>query len=121
MKPIDFIKSYEAALGKQDWNAVAPLITEYASVTFSTGQVHMGKAAIKAAFTNNFNIIKSEKYAIENVRWLKKEEQFAVYLFEYSWSGFINGQLMSGSGIGTSVIVKENGQWQLLTEHLGRK
>lgn len=33
---------------------------------------------------------------------------------------FIQGNLVKGSGIGTSVIVKENDTWVLLTEHLGK-
>ncbi len=120
MKPEDFIKAYETALATQDWKAVEPLIAEEASVTFSSGVVNKGKQAIKAAFEHNFATIKGETYQISQVQWLRKEEQFAVYLFNFTWSGYINGQLLGGSGIGTSVIINEDGKWQLLTEHLGK-
>jgi len=121
MKPEDFITAYETALASQDWKMVEPLIAETASVTFSNGAVHIGKGKVQRAFENNFATIKSEHYAIENVIWLKKESMYAVYLFEFSWTRLINSQLFSGSGIGTSVILKEGDNWKLLTEHLGKK
>ncbi len=121
MTPEEFIRAYEAALGTQDWKVIDPLIANNASVTFSDGTVHAGKAKVQAAFENNFTKIKSEKYSIDNVVWLRKKEIYAVYLFEYKWTGIVNGTSMSGGGIGTSVIINENGNWKLLTEHLGRK
>jgi len=121
MKPLEFIKAYGIALETQDWKVVEPLISAAASVTFSDGSVHLGKANVQRAFENNFKKIKSEKYSIENIKWLIREEEYAVYLFEFNWSGIINGKSVSGNGIGTSVIVKDNGKWKLLTEHLGKK
>jgi len=116
-----FIKSYEVALKAQDWKVVEPLISTMASVTFSDGTVHIGKDNVQKAFERNFSIIKNEKYLIENVKWLLKEDLHAVYLFEFRWTGIVNGNSVSGSGYGTSVIIKEEGKWKLLTEHLGRK
>lgn len=119
--PPAFIKAYETALATQNWLQVAPLIAEEASVTFSNGTVHIGKDKVQAAFEHNFTTIKSEKYSIDQVTWLRQEANYAVYLFEFNWTGIINNKSVSGSGIGTSVIIKENGRWQLLTEHLGKK
>ncbi len=121
MQPEDFIVDYEKALATQDWKSVEPLISERASVTFSTGAVHEGKAAVKAAFERNFELIKSEEYKIKNVRWLFTNESTAVYLFDFSWKGIMNNQLIGGEGIGTSVLIKEENKWVLLAEHLGRK
>ncbi len=117
----EFVKSYEVALMTQDWKIVEPLISTIASVTFSDGTVHIGKGNVQKAFEKNFSIIKNEKYIIENVNWLIKEELYGVYLFEFRWTGIVNGNSVSGSGYGTSVIRKEEGKWKLLTEHLGRK
>ncbi|MGB1247867.1 MAG: DUF4440 domain-containing protein, partial [Chitinophagales bacterium] len=89
-------------------------------VTFSNGEVHKGKAAVKIAFDRNFELIKSESYQVENVHWVIQNEKIAVFLFEYKWSGYINGELMSGAGKGTSTLVFENDNWMLLTEHLGK-
>lgn len=121
MKPEDFIKAYENALATQSWKNIEPLISESASVTFSNGSVHFGKSKVQTAFENNFKKIKNEKYLVDNVRWLSKEEKFAVYLFDFHWTGIVNGKSVSGDGIGTSVLVKEHHNWKLLTEHLGKK
>jgi len=121
LKAENFIISYEKALASQDWSSVEPLISGEACVTFSDGSVHRGKEKVKAAFERNFKTIKSEQYSIENIVWIKENENFAVYTFEYNWSGIINGNAVSGNGIGTSVIIKESNRWKLLSEHLGRK
>ena len=121
MKVEDFISKYEEALASQDWSKVAPLMHDNASVTFSSGIAHIGKEKVQAAFERNFTTIKSEKYQMNNVRWIQKNDQLAIYLFEYEWAGLINGQKYGGAGVGTSVLVKENGTWLLLTEHLGAK
>ncbi len=121
MTPEEFIKSYESALRTQDWKVVEPLVSENVSVTFSNGIIHIGKENVQKAFKKNFSIIKNEKYAIENIIWLAKDKKYAVYLFEFNWTGIIDGKSASGNGIGTSVLIKENAKWKLLTEHLGRK
>jgi len=121
MKPEEFVCAYESALATQDWKIVAPLISSIASVTFSDGTVHSGKEKVQIAFENNFAKIKNEKYSINNIKWLVKEELYAVYLFEFNWFGTVNGKSISGNGIGTAVIMKEDDKWRLLTEHLGKK
>ncbi|WP_394751255.1 nuclear transport factor 2 family protein [Spongiimicrobium salis] len=117
----EFVKAYENALATQNWKNVEPLVSESVSVTFSNGRVHFGKSKVRTAFENNFSKIKNEKYSIENVRWLNSDENFAVYLFDFHWTGIINGKTVSGNGIGTAVLTKEDGHWKLLTEHLGKK
>ncbi|GAB1857664.1 hypothetical protein MHTCC0001_25010 [Flavobacteriaceae bacterium MHTCC 0001] len=121
MNPEAFIKLYEMALGTQDWNLVEPLVAENVSVTFSNGTTYIGKENVKKAFEKNFSLIKNEVYAVKNIRWLVKDEKYAVYIFEFNWTGVVNGKSVSGQGIGTSVLMKEdNIKWKLLVEHLGR-
>lgn len=121
MDPEEFIRAYQQALASQDWTNVDPLVHENASVTFSNGTVHKGKSEVRRAFEKNFSLIKDEEYSIANVHWVTKSSEMAVYLFDFSWSGLINGQPASGSGRGTSVLIKESDRWQLLVEHLGPK
>lgn len=119
MTPESFIAKYEAALATQDWQQIDPLIHPDACVTFSSGTVHIGKAAVRQAFESNFAAIQDETYAIENVHWVKKDGDTAVYLFTFHWSGIINGEPASGAGTGTSVLINSKDGWQLLVEHLG--
>jgi len=121
VKAEDFIKAYEQALATQDWGQVEPLIHPDACVTFSNGTVHKGRAQVKKAFEHNFSLIKDEKYSMTNVHWVLKNVKTAVYLFDFNWSGVINGKPARGAGRGTSVLVKEGDKWQLLVEHLGPK
>ncbi|GAA4272974.1 nuclear transport factor 2 family protein [Aquimarina gracilis] len=121
MKSEEFIKAYENALATQNWKNIEPLVSENVSVTFSDGTIHIGKENVQKAFEGNFNIIKNEKYVIENIKWLVKDKKYAVYLFEFNWTGIIDEKPVSGNGIGTSVLIKEDARWKLLTEHLGRK
>lgn len=121
MEPEGFIRAYERALATQDWGQVEPMINTNACVTFSNGTVHKGKAAVKKAFESNFSFIKDETYSMANVHWVLKSAETAVYLFEFQWSGIINGKPANGSGRGTSVLIKEGDRWLLLVEHLGPK
>lgn len=119
MTSLDFVAQYESALAAQQWDAVSPLIHTRASVVFSNGTVHKGKDAVRAAYEQNFDAIKNEHYKIANVHWLLDSPDTAVYMFDFSWTGIIDGKEASGGGRGTAVLVHEDGRWQLLAEHLG--
>ncbi|MEO9827425.1 MAG: nuclear transport factor 2 family protein [Paracoccaceae bacterium] len=117
----DFIKQYEVALGTQDWTKVAPLISETARVIFSNGAIHAGKDAIRTAYERNFATIKSEEYRIANVFWLSETPDSAAYMFDFYWTGIIEGREASGSGRGMAVLVRETEGWVLVGEQLGPK
>ena len=119
MSPDDFISLYERALASQQWSAVEPLVHPDACVTFSTGAVHKGKAAVREAFERNFSAIEDETYRISNVHWVLRGEDVAVYLFDFDWSGRIDGRAARGAGTGTSVLIRDGHGWKLLAEHLG--
>jgi len=118
--PDDFVRRYEAALTSQRWGALGPLVHDEVCVTFSTGAVHKGKPAVRRAFEANFAAIGDEAYDISNIHWVLRSGTFAVYLFDFRWSGRIDGQPAQGSGRGSSVLVRDEGDWKLLVEHLGR-
>jgi ketosteroid isomerase-like protein len=121
MTPEYFVRRYEAALASQRWNSVDPLMHDEVCVTFSTGAVHKGKAAVRRAYETNFAAIEDEQYHISNLHWVLQSESIAVYLFDFQWSGRIKGQEAQGSGRGTTVLVRGGGDWKLLVEHLGRR
>jgi len=64
-------------------------------------------------------LTQDEKYSIFDLYWVRKAGQYAVCIYTFGWQGMVNGKPVGGSGRGTSMIVKENGKWSLLTEHLG--
>lgn len=119
MIPEDFIEEYGAALATRSWKYVSPLVHEDVCVTFSNGAYFRGKAEVQKAFEKNFALIKDEKYSVSDVHWVRKTEQYAVYIYTFHWTGFIDGKQVEGAGRGTSVLIMENGKWLLLAEHLG--
>ncbi|GAB5449260.1 YybH family protein [Gymnodinialimonas sp.] len=121
MTPRDFIRHYESALGTQDWSVVAPLISDDASVVFSNGSIHAGEHAIRTAYERNFASIQNETFRVQNVHWLSETLDFAAYMFDFSWTGVINGKAASGSGRGTAVLAREGERWVLVGEQLGPK
>lgn len=118
MTPEEFIAAYEHALASQNWALVAPLMHDDCVATFSRGTYH-GKKEVEEIFRRNFAAIEDEHYAITNVRWVRREADFAVFTFDFHWSGLIQGKEASGGGRGTSVIVRNATGWQLISEHLG--
>jgi ketosteroid isomerase-like protein len=114
-----FVGLYESALATQDWAVVEPLMHPNVSVTFSDGSVHLGKEAVRNAFERNFKTISDEDYRIANVHWVFQSDDTAVYLFEFHWTGTVDGRPAVGGGRGTSVLVRERDDWRLLVEHLG--
>lgn len=100
---------------------VEPLISDKARVIFSNGSSHAGKEAIRIAYERNFSTIENEEYRVENVHWLLEASDSAAYMFEFRWTGLIEGRKASGSGRGTAVLVREADRWVLIGEQLGPK
>ena len=117
--PENFVQRYEQALATQDWTVVDPLVEDDACVTFSTGAVHIGKPAIRHAFEQNFSAIEDEVYRISNIHWVDRNNETAIYLFDFAWKGRIDGELANGGGRGTCVLRRRDNGWRLLIEHLG--
>mgnify|MGYP000847579930 CR=1 FL=1 len=118
MTPEHFIRDYTAALATQQWANVEPLIHSNCSVTFSSGALHQGMAAIRQAYEHNFAIIKNEDYRMSRLHWITKTDTKATYTFDFSWSGTINGLPASGNGKGKATLVCIEGKWMLMEEQL---
>ena len=115
-----FPAAYEAALRSQRWEVVAPLIHDEACVTFSTGAVHRGKAAVQRAFAANFAAIDNEDYRVSELVWRDRTADRAGYTFRFAWHGNIAGQPASGAGTGSITLVLTHAGWKLLAETLHR-
>ena len=118
MTPQEVLKKYELALASQDWDSVEPLMHQDVCVTFSNG-TFKGISEVKAVFERNFASIQDEECEISNLHWAHISEEKAVCLYDFSWKGIIDGEICSGGGRGTSVLISENEQWKIVTEHLG--
>jgi ketosteroid isomerase-like protein len=112
------LAEYKNALSTQRWEVVAPLIHEKACFVFTEG-TYVGKAAIEAAVRATFDLIKNENYSIVNLVWVHVSDTYAICTYDFTWSGLISGKQAAGRGRGTTVIVFDQGKWQIIHEHLG--
>jgi len=119
MTPDDLLRAYEAGLATQDWEQVEPLFHADACVTFSNGKRFRGRGEIGQAFSDNFALIEDEHYELADVHWLAKEPGHAVCIYDFRWSGLIDGKPANGAGRGTSVLTPAGDRWFILAEHLG--
>jgi ketosteroid isomerase-like protein len=116
--PDEFMRRYEAATCAHDLEATLGLIAEDAIYLFSNRTSHVGKNAIRQVLAANFELIKAETYVIRGLKWLASSEEVAACVYEFTWSGEIDGKRASGSGRGTSVLRRVEGQWKVAHEHL---
>ncbi|MFI0723703.1 YybH family protein [Streptomyces sp. NPDC021224] len=112
-----FLRRYEQAANSHDLDRVMPLIAEDAVYWFSDGS-HRGRAEIAAAIARTFAAIGEETYKIGDVEWVVLGRAHAVCRYRFSWTGTVGGRPRSGAGRGTNVVVRRDGEWRMLHEHL---
>jgi ketosteroid isomerase-like protein len=86
-------------------------------VVFNDG-TYRGVPEVRQAFLRTFGLIWDERYRISNVHWVSTDASYAVGMYDFSWSGLIDGRQASG-GRRTCVLRNDGGRWLLLLEHLG--
>lgn len=120
MSPTEFMRAYEAATNAHDLAGTLGLIADDAIYLFSDQSSHVGKEAIGKALEANFNSISNETYRIQDIRWLAASQEIAACVYRFEWSGEIDGKPASGSGRGTTVLRRTDGNWRVAHEHLSR-
>ena len=112
-----FMKDYERLTNLHDAKPWSELIAQDATYWFTTGSF-VGKDAVTAAVKHNFDVIEDEAYRIDDVEWVAVTEDTAVVRYRFNWVGYQEGEQISGAGRGTNVMVKRDGRWLMLHEHL---
>ena len=120
MTPEQFLKDYVASSAGHGLGRLLNMIDEEAVYWFSDGTQYVVKNAVGSAIRHNFESIKDETYAIEDVKWLLKTEDTAVCIFRFVWSGIVRGESASGEGRGTVVLKRNGDSWQIIHEHLSK-
>ncbi|NDL59839.1 YybH family protein [Phytoactinopolyspora mesophila] len=112
-----FMREYEAASNRRDLDHLASLITDDATYWFSDGS-HQGITAILEAIRATFDVIRDETYEIRDLELVTVTQEAAVCRYHFAWTGTVDGEPQAGSGRGTNVVVKRDGDWRMLHEHL---
>jgi ketosteroid isomerase-like protein len=119
--PIDsataFVRAYEQATNSHEIARLEPLIAPDAVYWFSDGS-HHGRDAVLAAIAETFATICDETYEINDLEWIVVESEHAVCRYRFSWTGNLDGLPKSGAGRGTNVLIRTDGAWRMLHEHL---
>ncbi len=116
--PEETLQAYEKLLSQQSWALVKELIHEDAVFIF-TESTFRGKDEIRGAFEKTFDLIKEEKYWLTNLNWVARTSDMASCEYIFNWEGIIHGNPSSGGGRGSSVLIKTEGGWKIIQEHLG--
>lgn len=112
-----FILDYEKATNTHDFHLVRPLIKEDAVYFFSEGTFR-GIDEIQKAFERNWITIQEEIYRITDVEWINYSHSTATCIYHYYWKGIYRGVEKDGRGRGTNSMVKLDGRWKMIHEHL---
>lgn len=114
-----FMRQYERAANRHDFDELVPLIADDATYWFTEGSYH-GIVAIRGAIERTFTTILDEVYRIEDLEWVAVTDGLAVCRYRFRWTGTVDGEPASGQGRGTNVVTKHRGGWKMLHEHLSR-
>lgn len=115
----DFMRRYERANNRRDIDGVMAAIADDATYWFSDGS-HRGIDAIKRAIERTFATISDETYEIQDLEWVVFTDEAAACRYRFAWSGLVRGEPRSGQGRGTNVVVRRDGSWRMLHEHLSQ-
>lgn len=116
--PAETIFNYEKTLAQQKWEAVSDFFHEDCVVVFAEA-TYFGKKQVGMAIDKTFSLIKDEDFILSDIQWIYESDSFATCIFNYKWAGTLNGKRFNSSGRGTLAMILSDGQWQVVTEHLG--
>ena len=120
LKDLDkILLQYEKKYDSHDFKNFKDIIHKDAMYWFNDGS-YRGIDQIGEAFTSTWDDIKDEIYRLNNIEWLCVDENIAVCIYQFTWSGYIDGRVASGNGRGTNVFINEEGNWKIIHEHLSR-
>ncbi|NEM97423.1 YybH family protein [Pontibacter burrus] len=112
-----FMQQYVTATNSHNFANVQPLLQPDAVYWFNKKESR-GLPEIEASFNESWNYLPDEVYGIEDITWLSIDKRIATCIYTYTYQGTHNGKSIQGKGRGTTILVKENGNWKIAHEHL---
>lgn len=114
----DFLVRYVDASQRHDLAALREMIAPDAVYFFSNESVHRGHDEVVAAIERNFAAIEAESYEVTHTDWLIDWAESALAVYDYAWSGRVDGEPASGAGRGTCALRMTDAGWRVVHEHL---
>ncbi|MGY3779081.1 YybH family protein [Isobaculum melis] len=110
---IDYIN----ATNTHDFSEVEKCLAQNAVYWFSDNSCTTIDA-IKEYFEQAWTTVQEEVYQADHVQWIATSSEVATCIYEYKWSGLVNGIHQSGKGRATNIFKQVDQKWLLIHEHL---
>lgn len=117
-----FMIEFESIAEKEDFDLIQDMIHDNAYFRFNDGDF-VGKQAVRAAFEKTWKgsaNVRKERFYLTDIQVLSVDARSAAATYTYNWEGTMDGRTFRVQGRGTRVLVVENGQLQIIHEHLSR-
>lgn len=118
MTPEEYNQELYRRMNAKDLDGTLELIADDAVYFWSNGSSMFGKAAIAEGLKRNFDVIQNDTYETLDVTWIVKSDDLAACVYQFRWTGEIEGKAVAGGGRGSSVLRRVHGQWRTVHEHL---
>jgi len=115
---VGVLNAYIEAINSRDFSQVSKLLHENA-VFYIDNKVQADLKQIAAYHEHFWNTLKDSKFWASDIDVIHSDCKCHVYLYQYKFSGYMDGKFVEGSGRSTDVFVQNDmtEQWQLLHEH----
>ena len=98
------------------------MIDERAYFRFNDGDF-VGRQAIQAAFEKSWRAdptVRKARFYLSDIVVLATDSSSATATYTYNWEGSQGGREFRIQGRGTRVLLRENGKFRIIHEHLSR-
>jgi ketosteroid isomerase-like protein len=119
---VQFLNRFEEIAEKESFDLLQHMIHDDAFFRFNDGDFS-GKQAIRGVFENTWKgstNAKKERFYLTDIQVLTVDSKSATATYTYNWEGSMDGKPFRIQGRGTRVLVVQNGQVQIIHEHLSR-
>ena len=119
---VQFLNHFEEVALKEDFDLLEDMIDERAFFRFNDGDFR-GRAAIRAVFEKTWRgdpSVKKVRFYLSDIVVLSTDQASACATYTYHWEGSQGGAAFTIQGRGTRLLVRENGRFRIVHEHLSR-
>lgn len=119
---VQFLNHFEDVAMKEDFNLLRDMIDERAYFRFNDGDF-VGRQAIQAAFEKSWRAdptVRKARFYLSDIVVLATDSSSATATYTYNWEGSQGGREFRIQGRGTRVLLRENGKFRIIHEHLSR-
>jgi hypothetical protein len=119
---VQFLNRFEETAEKENFDLIQDMIHDNAFIRFNDGDF-VGKQAVRGAFEKTWKgsaNVRKERFYLTDIQVLSVDARSAAATYTYNWEGTMEGRIFRVQGRGTRVLVVENGQLQIIHEHLSR-